>query len=307
MCYNLAITNRNGFDKMISNRVRYFMTAAEYCNFRQAAEVLFVSEQGLSKQIRLLEEEIGVQLFERIKKRVYLTEAGKYLYDSMRPIVTQVDQIVANAKAMQLKDAYRIGIQDIRDVVNDVVNVLETEVSDAVDREIEYVIGSSYDVLMKFETKEIDLLITFLPDLLHLNIPYEYTTLKKINMGVVCCKDHPYAVKESLRFSDLKYDILYVFADSYVKGMDKNIIGACKKAGFYPRELKYYPDWANMELALRKGAGVSVVYDYFLNRQTDLRFIPIELDPDDNYNHLVAAWNRDAILPVIELLKDIDF
>lgn len=292
---------------MTFNRIRYFMVAAEYCNFRKAAADLYVSEQVLSKQIKALEEEMGVELFERVKQRVHLTEVGSYVYESMRPILVQIDQVMNTAKSMSQAIPYRIGLQDIRDIVDDIVPALETSIYDKLGVEPEFVVGNESDMIQKFSQKEIDLLVTFLPDLKTLKIPYEYITLKKIQMGVVCSKDHPYAQRESLHFSDLKDEVIYVFSDNYVTDMDVNIINACKKVGFYPRELRHFSNWKNMELALRKGTGVTVVYEYFLQKQTHLTFVPLELDEDDQYNHLVAVYHGEKILPVVELLKEIEF
>lgn len=289
---------------MTFNRIKYFMVAAEYCNFRKAAAELFVSEQVLSKQIKALEDEMGVQLFERVKQRVYLTEVGNYVFKSMKPILVQIDQVMDKARTMNQTTPYKIGLQDIRDIVDDIVPELEASIHEKLGAEPEFVIGNETDMIQQFAKRELDLLITFLPDLKTLDIPYEYITIQKVRMGVVCSKEHPFAKREILHFSDLKNEVIYVFSNDYVHDMDMHIINACKKVGFYPRELKHFPDWKNMELALRKATGVTVVYDYFLQKHNHLTFVPLELDVDDQYNHLVAVWHNEKTLPVVELLKE---
>ena len=57
--------------------LRYFLAAAERAHFRRAAESLFVSQPTLSLQIQQLEKELGTPLFDRIGRRVRLTQAGQ--------------------------------------------------------------------------------------------------------------------------------------------------------------------------------------------------------------------------------------
>ena len=56
--------------------LRYFLAVAQTRSFTQAAQLLNVAQPALSVQIRALEDEIGVKLLTRTKRRVELTEAG---------------------------------------------------------------------------------------------------------------------------------------------------------------------------------------------------------------------------------------
>jgi len=60
-------------------QLSYFLAAAHTQNFRKAAELCFVTQPALSRQIALLEKELGVALFKREKQRVWLTPAGQAL------------------------------------------------------------------------------------------------------------------------------------------------------------------------------------------------------------------------------------
>lgn len=57
-------------------QIKYYIKAAELLNFTEAAKQLYITQSTLSQQIKQLEEEMNVTLFDRIGKRVYLTEAG---------------------------------------------------------------------------------------------------------------------------------------------------------------------------------------------------------------------------------------
>ena len=68
-------------------RIEYFLAVADTLSFTKAAEQLHISHQALSKQILLLESEMGAKLLERSTTRVALTEAGKKLSETFRPLL----------------------------------------------------------------------------------------------------------------------------------------------------------------------------------------------------------------------------
>ncbi|RDK08362.1 LysR substrate-binding domain-containing protein [Cupriavidus lacunae] len=74
--------------------LRYFEALAETLNFTRAAERMHVTQSTLSHQIRQLEEEIGQPLFDRIGKRVSMTEAGETLLLHISPALRQVDRAI---------------------------------------------------------------------------------------------------------------------------------------------------------------------------------------------------------------------
>ncbi|MGO4329110.1 LysR substrate-binding domain-containing protein [Cupriavidus sp. 2TAF22] len=74
--------------------LRYFEALAETLNFTRAAERVHVTQSTLSHQIRQLEEEIGQPLFDRVGKRVSMTEAGETLLLHIGPALRQVDRAI---------------------------------------------------------------------------------------------------------------------------------------------------------------------------------------------------------------------
>src|SRR6187401_1422846 len=79
---------------------------------RAAMQRLHVSQPSLSRQIRDLEEEMGVQLLERTPKSVRLTDAGRVFLDDARAILQQTDEAVGKVRAIAGKGASELQVGD---------------------------------------------------------------------------------------------------------------------------------------------------------------------------------------------------
>jgi DNA-binding transcriptional LysR family regulator len=92
--------------------VRYFIAVAEYLNFSKAAQQLHIAQPPLSRQIRQLEEDLGVTLFLRNKRRVALTKAGQIFLVEARKLVVQAGHAMEAARHAQKGESgiVRIGI-----------------------------------------------------------------------------------------------------------------------------------------------------------------------------------------------------
>lgn len=78
---------------MTITQLRYVLAVAEHRNFTKAAEKVFVTQPTLSMQIQKLEEELGVQIFDRVKKPIGLTEVGHKIVEQARNIVNESERI----------------------------------------------------------------------------------------------------------------------------------------------------------------------------------------------------------------------
>src|SRR3954464_9948891 len=91
-------------------RLRYFMVLAERLHFGQAAQALHISQPPLSRAIRSLEDELGVTLFTRTRRRVELTAAGARLLEDTRRLVSQLEHTVQELRAMASGERGRLRI-----------------------------------------------------------------------------------------------------------------------------------------------------------------------------------------------------
>ena len=91
--------------------LRTFCIAARYESFRTAADELFITSSAISHQMKSLEEELGLKLFERGTRELALTESGKALYNDINPLIEELDSVVAVYKDVEPRKSVRISVQ----------------------------------------------------------------------------------------------------------------------------------------------------------------------------------------------------
>ena len=79
---------------MLLHKIKYFLEIAEWRSFTKAAEIFYISQPALSKQMKLLEEELGFSLFNRSVRGVDLTDKGHALYKDLKPLFAQIERTI---------------------------------------------------------------------------------------------------------------------------------------------------------------------------------------------------------------------
>lgn len=99
---------------MTGTQIKYFMTLAECGSFTGTADMYFISQPVISKQIAALENELGLELFTRSSRKAMLTSAGIMLYDFFKDSAVKFDGVLLDAKAVQDAELghIRIGITE---------------------------------------------------------------------------------------------------------------------------------------------------------------------------------------------------
>ena len=84
--------------------LKYFVAVAQERSFTRAAERLYISQPPLSRQIQQLEEELGLQLFDRDARPLALTEAGRFFYARALRMLEQLDESIAMTRRLSQVD-----------------------------------------------------------------------------------------------------------------------------------------------------------------------------------------------------------
>ena len=96
---------------MLDHKYKVFYHLAKNPNTTKVAEELLLSQPAISKNIKELEKELGITLFDRIKGRMYLTRAGQYLLQEMETLVRKEREINFTIDKMKnrFSGAFHIG------------------------------------------------------------------------------------------------------------------------------------------------------------------------------------------------------
>ncbi len=91
-------------------QLRYFVAVASTLNFTRAAEQLHIAQPPLSRQIQLLEDDVGVQLLLRNSRPLRLTEAGRVFYEQSLQILQRMDQMKKATRQIGLNHRQSVSI-----------------------------------------------------------------------------------------------------------------------------------------------------------------------------------------------------
>ncbi|GAS91847.1 LysR family transcriptional regulator [Mycolicibacterium brisbanense] len=143
-------------------RLRYFVAVAEELHFKRAADRLMITPPPLSKQIKLLEKELGGDLFERTYHEVRLTTLGAQLLGPARDILRQVDELKDTAERIT-KGTTPIRVGATAYAPSDFLAQVETAVARQPEPTEFSVPGSAAEVTAKLVSGHIDLGLIHLP------------------------------------------------------------------------------------------------------------------------------------------------
>jgi len=181
--------------------LRYFVTLAEELSFTRAAERMHVTQSTLSHQIKQIEDEIGQRLFDRIGKRVVITDAGEALLPNATRALREVDEGLRALKTAPdpLVGTLTIGAThtfNIKLIPDCLATFLESHPSmNVVVREM-----FATDVVRHVETLELDLGITYDP---HRREHLNFEPLYIEEMVLALAAGHPFAARKRVRLVEL--------------------------------------------------------------------------------------------------------
>lgn len=173
-------------------QLKYFVCAAERSNFTQAAEELYITQSTLSHQIKELENSLNTLLFDRIGKRVKLTEAGEIMFHYARKTIRQAEEGKQVLLDLKNKKTGRLIIGATYGLTELLIQSLTQFSEQYPDIEIQIIFASTADLLHKMHHYEIDCMLSFLPAS-HKDHQLEIIKLFRATLSLIVHESHPWS------------------------------------------------------------------------------------------------------------------
>lgn len=182
-------------------RLRYFLAVAEELHFKRAADRLHITPPPLSKQIRLLERELGGPLFEREYHQVRLTPLGEKLVEPARRILDQVAEFKATAASITSSPGpLRVGATAY--APSDFLATFESAVAELTVTPATFTIaGSAAEVAAELVAGHLDLGLIHLPAT---DPRVDFRVIGQYQSGIAVRADDPLAARDLVRIEDLR-------------------------------------------------------------------------------------------------------
>ena len=272
-------------------QMKYFVEVVKNGGMTRASKHLYIAQSTISKNIKSIEDEFNVTLFDRRKKHIILTDIGQIFYDKCVEALAILDDL-----SLEMDDVtnierghIRLGISAIMDVrlFTESLNQFHSMYPNVT---YEVVEGGGKAVEFYLNKDEIDVGITTLPvddDI------YHAVPLYKEKLMLVVDKNSKYAKQSSVYLGDLKNERFIMFHDDYY--IKDQIIESCRKVGFHPKVVAKMAQITFIENMILDGIGVSILPESIVSiLNKDITGIEIT-GADVNWN-LGIIWKKESYI-----------
>jgi DNA-binding transcriptional LysR family regulator len=212
--------------------LRYFVAVADTLNFRRAAERVHIEQSPLSQQIRNLEEELGVELFTRTKRRVVLTHAGRVFLVDAQAVLARANAGIERARRAARGSIGALSIAYLTSMTNEFFNTVIHEFR-----------GQYPSVALSFSDMIPNAILEALMQrnadvgFLRGVIPHDGLAVEELAsepLIVALPKDHPLTRKKKLIGSDLAKERFVMIPDEGAMAYNDVVRAFCRESGFSP-------------------------------------------------------------------------
>jgi DNA-binding transcriptional LysR family regulator len=288
--------------------LRYFVAVADELNFTRAAQKLHLAQPSLTRQIRILEEELNVRLFDRSKNQVSLTPEGKsFLIDARRLVASSLESIKAVQRFSRGESA-NLNLGYLFKFNFDLLPATLTTFYDSnPDIAVNLFDMSPAEQLIALEARKIDLGFVGLRPPAGSKDPGSlmWECVAHHPVVAVLPLKHPLAKKAKVKITDLKSQFFVAMWEETHPGSREWLADICKNAGFTPRIIQDVSIEAGIMTFVAEGLGVTLAREQIKKlSHAGVVFRPVIPPAQADY---WIAWHKEnhsqSLRKYIEIVK----
>lgn len=245
-------------ERMELRHLRYFVTVAEELNVSRASARLRISQPAVSRQLRDLEEELGVELFRREKTGLKLTPAGETFLAHARDLLRRSADAVKDMAGFNASAKKTLAVGYIAPVLSSILTSALRRFAQA-HSEVEVALRElpPAEQLKQLRDGKIDLALIGNP-CPEAEQEFAVTVLKRIPFQAVLADNHLLALRKRIELSKLESEPFIGFAEDKFPGRNATICAACQTAGFTPRFRQQVETLTALLATVAAGKGVTL-------------------------------------------------
>ena len=239
--------------------LRYFVAVAEALSFTKGAQRLHIAQPSLTRQIRDLEEEIGVRLLDRTRQKVRLTDEGRSFLADAKRVLNLAREIVESVQSLGRRETTALNIGYVANLFYDLLPVTLASFQHAYPTvSINLFDMTCGDQFRAIEDGRIDLGFVGLREAVaERNL--QFRPIASYPVVAALPKDNPVAGKPVVRLKELEPMFFIGMSESSYPGYRGWLTGTCERAGFSPRVLQDVDIERTVIQSVAAGLGVALL------------------------------------------------
>ncbi len=285
-------------------QLHYFLAVAEELNFGRAAQRLNIAQPPLSRQIRQLEQELGVQLFHRTSRRVELTEVGNVFLEEARRILKQVEQSI---QVTQRASQGEIGRLSVAFEGSSAYDIIPTALKTYRERfpDVELVVLSMTTEKQVEALHEDRIQVGFVVPPLQGQVQDLFVeAVLQEPLVLALPEDHPLAAQSKVKVRSLANEAFIMGQRNSGCGLYDQVIAACRRAGFSPNVTQEVNEMQVLLGLVAADLGVAILSGSAKQFQRS-GVVYRELQPASSEVALASAWRKDSQSSVLQAFLEV--